>query len=78
MKLLNVILVSLYYDYVTFQSTELLPLYSGPSAREIVKRKLDHEDRWRVFVMCKFDERVELKASTEVLHQVWYYLQLWI
>jgi hypothetical protein len=47
-------------------------LYTGPLARNIVEQGSGAE-KWRVFVLYKFEESMELKTGTEVLHQVGHY-----
>ena len=38
--------------------------------KEYYKGSQDPElDKWRVFVLCKFDKEMELPADTEILHQ---------
>lgn len=56
-----------------YQKTKLL--YTGPTARQWVMNFYDHRegpdpDKWRVFVLCKFDESRVLNLGTKVLHQV--------
>ena len=47
-------------------------LYTGPYARNIVNEPSSDAGKWRVFVLYKFEESMELNAGTEVLHQVGY------
>ena len=59
--------------YLLFQKTGLL--YTGPVARHLVKDYYQHRGgpdqiKWRVFVLCKYEENMLLQPGTSILYQV--------
>ena len=59
--------------FLFLQATE--KLYTGLYARDLIKKhfsgakKLD-DDKWKVFVFCKFKPSLQLTSTTQVLCQV--------